>query len=164
MIYVIFTTNKKTCMNLKNAQIIDFNFSVNSVVLQMWAFKSQQRSVILLRILYGSSKIRTELHYFKVCNKPCDIALYEHRVISHRYSWYCVHTTDRRHKCVNKYETIMECLKKHFVCETTSLRHGLKSPLLIRKHYFRTRNEGTLSCFFEILLYYCIKSPLYYGD
>ncbi len=39
-----------------------------------------------------------------------------------------------------------------------------KPLLLIRKRHFRTSNEETSSCFIENLLYYCIKSSLYYVE
>ncbi len=39
-----------------------------------------------------------------------------------------------------------------------------KPPLIILKHHFKTSNKGTLSCFLQSVLYYCIKSSLYYVE
>ncbi len=69
-------------------------------------------------------------------------------------------------KCITNNNGVS--LKNTLLCRTTS-RHRFKyhfdsltakpkPPLLIRKHHFRTSNEGTLSCLIESLLYYCIKS------
>ncbi len=87
--------------------------------------------------------------------------------------WYCVYTTLRWHKCVNKKRDNNRVSLKTFFCATTSFHHRFKSQfdsstaepkpsLLIPKRHFKTSNKGTLSCFIKSLLYYCIKSSLYY--
>ncbi len=89
---------------------------------------------------------------------------------------YCFYTTVWRHKCVNKKRDNKGVSLKTPLCGTTSFRHRFKSQLdsfiaepepgptfLIWKRHFRTSNEGTLSRFIESLLYYCIKSSIYYS-
>ncbi len=83
-----------------------------------------------------------------------------------------LYTTVRRYGCVNTYETTTVSLKALFCAEllpsltdsNLSLTAEPKPPLIILKHHFKTSNKGTLSCFIESVLYYCIKSSLYYVE